>query len=109
MTSDKYLLLTCKHTPHRRIQIGIGKHTVHQWRCACGKIVPLTKLQSEYVLMLDCLLIDREFLGTLTGEQEASMAEQLNDCRQKMTKSEEEPLNTIAQAVANSRPKTRAA
>ncbi len=43
MTSDKYLLLTCKHTPRRRIQIGSGKHTVTQWRCACGKIVPQPK------------------------------------------------------------------
>lgn len=109
MTSDKYLLMTCKHTPHRRVQIGEGKHAIVQWRCACGKIVPLTKLQSEYVLMLVCLLIDREFLGTLTDEQEASMAGQLNDCRRMMTKDEQESLDIIALAVVDSRPKVRAA
>lgn len=109
MTSDKYLLLTCKHTPHRRIRIGSDKYAVTQWRCACGKIVPLSKLQSEYVVMLDCLFIDREFYGPLTEEQELSMAGQLNECRKEMTKAEQELLDTIAQAVIDSRPKTRAA
>lgn len=109
MTSDKYLLLTCKHTPHRRIQIGVGRHAVTQWRCACEKIVSLTELQSEYVLILECLLIDREFLGTLTDEQEASITGQLNDCRQMMGKIEQGSLDTIAQAVIDSRSKTRAA
>lgn len=43
MRSDVYLLLTCKHTPNKRIEIGTGKHKITQWRCACGKIVPPPK------------------------------------------------------------------
>lgn len=103
MTSDKYLLLTCKHAPRKFIQIGSGRHMFSQWRCGCGKIVPLSRLQTEYVTQLVHLLIDREIIGLLSEEQEASMAEILNDLRNEMSKSEQDQLEAIIRAVVDSR------
>jgi hypothetical protein len=79
-----------------------------QWRCACGKIVPLTRLQTEYATQLVYLLIDRECLGTLTEAQEASMAEILNDLRNEMSKSEQDQLEAIVKAIVGSRSSKKA-
>jgi hypothetical protein len=108
MTSDKYLLLTCKHAPRKFIQIGSGRHMFSQWRCACGKIVPLTRLQTEYATQLVYLLIDREIIGPLSEEQEASMAGILNDLRNDMPKSEQDQLEAIVKAIVDSRSSKKA-
>lgn len=108
MTSDKYLLLTCKHSPRKFVQIGSGRHMFSQWRCACGKVVPLTQCQTEYVTQLLYLLIDREIIGPLTESQEASMAGILNDIRNEMSKSEQDQLEAIVKAIVDSRSSKKA-
>lgn len=108
MTSDAYLIATCKHVPRKFIQIGSDKHTISQWRCACGKVVSLTRLQTEYVTQLQYLLIDREFLGTLTEAQEASMAGILNDLRNEMSNTEQDQLEAIVKAIVDSRSSKKA-
>jgi len=103
MTSDTYLLITCKHSPSRRIEIGKEtKHHITQWRCACGKNVALSDLQVWYVADLQALLSEREFLGTLSDEQEAAMTGQLNKLRDKMSKTEQDQLEVIIKAVVDS-------
>jgi hypothetical protein len=108
MTSDAYLLATCKHNPRKRIEIGSDKRRVTQWRCACGKIVGLTDLQVFYVADLQTLLSEREFLGTLSDEQEASIAGQLNDTRNRMSVREQDQLEAIVKVIVDSRSSKKA-
>lgn len=102
MRHDAYLVMTCKHNPCKRIDIGSGKHRIQQWRCACGKNVALTDTQVLYVSTLQNLFTERGFLGYLSDAQEGAYKNDLDRYRLRMTKQELEALDSIHKAVISS-------